>query len=139
MSDPSTPPAGVPTCYRHPGRETHIRCQRCDRPICPDCMRDAAVGFQCPDCVAEGRKTTRAGRTAFGGLRPTNASATSAVLIALNAAVWFAITVTGGASIIATSGGKSAQTPRWTLMLDPTGSLSGDSLSGMPASALGEV
>ena len=59
-------------------------------------MRDAAVGFQCPDCVAEGRKATRSGRTAFGGLRPTNASATSAVLIALNAAVWFAITVTGG-------------------------------------------
>ena len=96
MSDHATPPAGVPTCYRHPGRETHIRCQRCDRPICPDCMRDAAVGFQCPECVAEGRKTTRSGRTAFGGLRPTNASATSAVLIALNAAVWFAITVTGG-------------------------------------------
>ena len=96
MSDPSMPPAGVPTCYRHPGRETHIRCQRCDRPICPDCMRDAAVGFQCPDCVAEGRKSTRSGRTAFGGLRPTNASATSAVLIALNAAVWFAITITGG-------------------------------------------
>jgi hypothetical protein len=36
-----------------------------------------------------------------------------------------AVTVTGGASIIATSGGKSIQTPRWTLMLDPTESLSG--------------
>lgn len=98
MSESSTSPSGVPTCYRHPGRESYIRCQRCDRPICPDCMRDAAVGFQCPECVAEGKKTTRAGRTAFGGLRPTNASATSAVLIALNAAVWFAITVTGGSS-----------------------------------------
>lgn len=89
-------PAGVPTCYRHPGRESHIRCQRCDRPICPDCMRDAAVGFQCPECVAEGRKQTRSGRTAFGGLRPTNASITSGVLIGINAAVWLAIMVTGG-------------------------------------------
>ncbi|MDF1604478.1 rhomboid family intramembrane serine protease [Nocardioides sp. YIM 152315] len=89
-------PAGVPTCYRHPGRESHIRCQRCDRPICPDCMRDAAVGFQCPECVATGRKETRTGRTAYGGLRPTNASVTSGVLIAVNAAVWIAIMVTGG-------------------------------------------
>ena len=89
-------PAGVPTCYRHPGRESHIRCQRCDRPICPDCMRDAAVGFQCPECVAEGKKSTRSGRTAYGGLRPTNASITSGVLIGINAAVWLAILVTGG-------------------------------------------
>jgi membrane associated rhomboid family serine protease len=92
-----TPPVGVPVCYRHPGRETHIRCQRCNRPICPDCMRDAAVGFQCPDCITEGRRETRSGRTAFGGLRPTNASVTSVVLVAMNAAVWLAILVTGGA------------------------------------------
>jgi membrane associated rhomboid family serine protease len=89
-------PAGVPTCYRHPGRESHIRCQRCDRPICPDCMRDAAVGFQCPECVAEGRRTTRSGRTAYGGLRPTNASITSGVLIGISVAVWVAILATGG-------------------------------------------
>jgi membrane associated rhomboid family serine protease len=89
-------PAGVPVCYRHPGRESHIRCQRCERPICPDCMQDAAVGFQCPECVAAGKKATRSGRTAFGGLRPTNASVTTGVLIAINAAVWLAILVTGG-------------------------------------------
>lgn len=88
----------MPQCYRHPGREARIRCQRCERPICPDCMHDAAVGFQCPTCLAEGRKSTRAGRTAYGGLRPTNASFTSGVLIAVNVAVWFAITVTGGGS-----------------------------------------
>ena len=87
----------MPTCYRHPGRESHIRCQRCDRPICPDCMRDASVGFQCPDCVAEGRRATRSGRTAFGGLRPTNAAITTGVLIGINAAIWLAIVVTGGA------------------------------------------
>ena len=87
----------MPTCYRHPGREAHIRCQRCNRIICPDCMRPAAVGFQCPSCVAEGAKTTRSGRTAYGGLRPTDASVTSMVLIAINVAVWIAITATGGA------------------------------------------
>ena len=86
----------MPTCYRHPGRESHIRCQRCNRPICPDCMRDASVGFQCPECVAEGKRTTRSGRTAFGGLRPTDAGITSFVLIGINAVVWLAIVATGG-------------------------------------------
>jgi membrane associated rhomboid family serine protease len=86
----------VPMCYRHPDRETHIRCQRCDRVICPDCMRPAAVGFQCPECVKEGAQTTRSGRTAYGGLRPTDASLTSMVLIALNVGVWIAILATGG-------------------------------------------
>ncbi len=93
-----TPEAGVPTCYRHPGRESHIRCQRCDRPICPDCMRDAAVGFQCPSCVHEGSRSTRSGRTAYGGLRPGNAGITSMVLIGINAAVWLFIMATGGAA-----------------------------------------
>jgi membrane associated rhomboid family serine protease len=88
----------VPTCYRHPGREAHIRCQRCDRVICPDCMRPASVGFQCPECVKEGARTTRAGRTAYGGLRPGDASVTSGVLIALNVAVWIAVLATGGSS-----------------------------------------
>jgi membrane associated rhomboid family serine protease len=98
MSQPPAPETEVPTCYRHPGREAHIRCQRCNRIICPDCMRPAAVGFQCPNCVAEGAKTTRSGRTPYGGLRPTDASVTSMVLIALNAAVWIAIVVTGWTS-----------------------------------------
>lgn len=96
MSEQQDPTTGVPTCYRHPGRESYVRCQRCGRTICPDCMNDAAVGFQCPDCVALGAKQTRAGRTAYGGLRPTNATITSAVLIGINAVVWLAITATGG-------------------------------------------
>ncbi len=57
----------VPTCFRHPDRETYVRCSRCERPICPDCMTSASVGFQCPECIAEGAKTTRAPRTVAGG------------------------------------------------------------------------
>ncbi|HEV7193590.1 MAG TPA: rhomboid family intramembrane serine protease [Jatrophihabitantaceae bacterium] len=63
MTDPSAVQA---RCYRHPHREAGVRCTRCDRPICPECMRPAAVGFHCPDDVNLARKTTRAPRTAVG-------------------------------------------------------------------------
>lgn len=96
----STPPVGVPTCYRHSDRETYIRCQRCERPICPDCMRDASVGFQCPDCVAEGQRSVRQAKTAYGGAISYNPGVTSAVLIAINVAVWVAIVATGGGSSV---------------------------------------
>lgn len=78
------PPAGTPVCYRHPGRETYIRCNRCDRPICPDCMREAAVGHQCPECVAEGRRTQRQTRTAFGGSTLGRQGYVTITLIAVN-------------------------------------------------------
>ena len=95
MSEPAQPGV-VPTCYRHPDREAYIKCQRCGRVICPDCMRDSAVGFQCPECVKEGSRSTRSGRTAYGGLRPSNAGITSMVIIGINIAVWVAILATGG-------------------------------------------
>ncbi len=58
-------------------------------------MHDAAVGFQCPGCVAEGAKTMRTGRTPYGGKRTANPALTSIALIAMNAAVWLAIVATG--------------------------------------------
>jgi membrane associated rhomboid family serine protease len=59
-------------------------------------MRDSAVGFQCPECVKEGARATRSGRTAYGGLRPSNAGITSMVIIAINIGVWVTILATGG-------------------------------------------
>ena len=88
----------MPTCYRHPDRESYIRCQRCNRTICPDCMHEAAVGYQCPTCVAEGARSTRQGRTPYGGLRSGNPALTSLVLILINVGVWLAIVATGGSN-----------------------------------------
>ncbi|AWS47781.1 rhomboid family intramembrane serine protease [Streptosporangium sp. 'caverna'] len=86
-SEPET--ASVPTCYRHPGRETYVRCQRCDRPICPDCMRDASVGFQCPECVAEGNKTVRQAQATFGG-RAVTVPRVTWTLIVINVLAYLA-------------------------------------------------
>ncbi|WP_329548192.1 rhomboid family intramembrane serine protease [Streptomyces sp. NBC_01356] len=77
------PESTVTTCYRHPKVESHVRCTRCDRYICPDCMREAAVGHQCPECVKEGVRSVREARTAFGG-RISTAPVVTYVLIALN-------------------------------------------------------
>jgi membrane associated rhomboid family serine protease len=71
----------VPTCYRHPDRETYVRCQRCERSICPDCMRDAAVGFQCPECVAEGSRGVRQAQAVFGGGAVTTPYVTWGLLV----------------------------------------------------------
>ncbi|QXJ22900.1 rhomboid family intramembrane serine protease [Actinomadura graeca] len=62
MSTEPKPDTSVPTCYRHPGRETYVRCTRCDRYICPECMRDAAVGHQCVECVAGANRGARTAR-----------------------------------------------------------------------------
>lgn len=37
-------------CYRHPDRETYVRCGRCDRPICSRCAMQGPVGFRCRQC-----------------------------------------------------------------------------------------
>src|SRR5690349_4926673 len=77
------PESAVTTCYRHPKVESHVRCTRCDRYICPDCMREAAVGHQCVECVKEGARSVRQARTVFGG-RIAAVPVVTYVLIGLN-------------------------------------------------------
>lgn len=59
-------PDGPPVCPRHPDRVSYVRCQRCDRPTCPECQRPAAVGIQCVDCVKEAGRTHPTARTRYG-------------------------------------------------------------------------
>ncbi len=88
-----------PVCYRHPDRETYVRCVRCDRPICPDCMRSASVGFQCPDCVREGSQGVREARTTFGGRVSTNDRAVTIGLIGINVAVFLLVAASTPAAL----------------------------------------
>lgn len=43
-------------CYRHPGRQSFVLCQRCMRTICPACQTQAAVGVICPECMQQQRR-----------------------------------------------------------------------------------
>ena len=83
-SAPGTSSAEPATCYRHPDREAYVRCVRCERRICPDCMVPASVGFQCPECVKSGNKEVRTARTVFGGRVTDDPGWVSKVLIAVN-------------------------------------------------------
>jgi membrane associated rhomboid family serine protease len=97
---PAEPAPAVPVCYRHPKRETYIRCVRCDRSICPECMNEAAVGFQCPECVADGRRTQRPARTAFGGSGAGAYGYVTKVLVGINVVVMVvSVALVGGGGL----------------------------------------
>lgn len=86
MSDADTETDAAPVCYRHPKRPTYISCQRCGRPICPDCQTQAAVGVQCPDCMAESRQSMPkrpTGRRILNALRPSGTPVVTYALIGL--------------------------------------------------------
>jgi membrane associated rhomboid family serine protease len=73
-------------CYRHADREAGVKCRRCERPICPDCMISAPVGFQCPSCV----KGAPAVRTMRNLRSATSDPYVAFTLIAVNVVVFLA-------------------------------------------------
>jgi len=56
-------------------------------------MTPASVGFQCPECVAEGRRTARAPRPAWGNTFRLSGSPVTWTLIGINVAVFLLVQV----------------------------------------------
>jgi hypothetical protein len=44
-------------CYNHPNRETSLRCNNCNRPICASCAVRTPTGYRCKECVRERQKS----------------------------------------------------------------------------------
>ncbi|WP_336156965.1 rhomboid family intramembrane serine protease [Amycolatopsis sp. VC5-11] len=109
MSQPPNPSApSLPGCWWHPNRPTGLSCARCGRPACPDCLREAPVGFQCTDCVQSGAQQQKQqhrqyrdagmGSRTIAGARLSNSYTVTATLIAVNVVV-FLITVVQAKSL----------------------------------------
>jgi membrane associated rhomboid family serine protease len=82
-----------------------VRCANCGRPICHECMTPAAVGFRCPDCMAEQRRgagrpqvVTRQqtrNRWKSGVVGGSSGLTVTKALIAINVAVFLVELATG--------------------------------------------
>jgi hypothetical protein len=44
-------------CYNHPTRETSLRCNNCNRPICASCAIRTPTGYRCKECVRDRQRT----------------------------------------------------------------------------------
>ncbi|TET51304.1 MAG: hypothetical protein E3J64_07180 [Anaerolineales bacterium] len=54
MSEPSF-------CSNHPNVETYLRCNRCDKLICPKCAEHTDVGYRCRSCIGAHQQVYFAG------------------------------------------------------------------------------
>jgi membrane associated rhomboid family serine protease len=88
----SLPGTAANFCYRHPGRQSFILCQRCGRTICPECQTQAAVGVICPECMREQRqsapRTKSAARTRLGRMTAAGEPVVTYSIIALTLVVF---------------------------------------------------
>lgn len=82
-------------CYRHPSRAAYVRCQRCGRPVCPECQIPAAVGVQCPDCVRQAVRQMPRTRSALGAPISDGAPVVTITMIGLCVIAFVAQLATG--------------------------------------------
>ena len=84
-------PPPAPPCYVHPDRTAGSVCRRCNRPICPECMREAPVGWQCAQCVRQDSRrapVTRWRPSRGGRLGNTRLTPIVTALIVINVVVY---------------------------------------------------
>jgi membrane associated rhomboid family serine protease len=120
----SSTQTGLPTCYRHPDRETGLSCSECGRPICTECMTPAAVGLRCPDhagtrrAVKPPRVVRRTSRGTTKGLVTKSLIAANVVIYLITAAQGAGINTPGGSLFVkwALYGPAVAQGDWWRLI-----------------------
>lgn len=78
----------APTCFRHPQTVSYVSCNRCGRPICPQCQVSAPVGVHCVDCVAQANKNLPQQKTQFGGKARSGTPVITYTFIGLNVLVY---------------------------------------------------
>lgn len=61
-------------CVCGSGISTRLRCSRCGKPICPECMIRSPVGYRCPEC---------SGGTRAAVYRTTNVQVLRALIVGL--------------------------------------------------------
>lgn len=110
--DQPTPPQS--RCVRHPDRATGLACSRCGRPACAECLRPAAVGQHCVDCVRDANASVRPIRTVAGARAGSTYGLVTYILMALNVLV-FAVTAMQSRDVM----GNTAASPlfdAWALV-----------------------
>ena len=99
-------------CANHPGVETTLRCNRCEKPICPKCAISTPTGYRCKECVRNQQKkfdTAEWNDYVFGFLVAGVLSLVGSLLISLVGGIgfigWFLVVIsapTAGAIIAET-------------------------------------
>lgn len=46
-------PAQTVACANHPNRQTNLRCNKCNKPICIRCAQWTPVGYSCRSCIRQ--------------------------------------------------------------------------------------
>ncbi|MET0737996.1 MAG: rhomboid family intramembrane serine protease [Acidimicrobiales bacterium] len=94
------------TCYRHPDRRASVSCQRCNRPICTECMIEAPVGFHCPEDAKAGQQKVITSHNLF---RSAGRPIVTLTLMAVNLAVYvIGFGIEGGSERLRIDGGLLA-------------------------------
>ncbi len=82
-------------CTVHPDRETTLRCNKCGRPMCPECAVQTPVGYRCRECVRGIQsgyyKATQTDYTVIFAICAGLTGIAAAIISAINLGILFAL------------------------------------------------
>ena len=110
---------GTLYCYVHPNRETSLRCNNCNRPICASCAVRTPTGYRCRECVRSHQKAFNTSEWydyILGFIVAAALSAVAAFLVTLIGGIgffgWFLIAAGAPTAAVAIAEGVRAATRR---------------------------